>query len=134
MKNGNIPTSTMIQMLMKHCKDDIPWTASAPEVQHSAEVPGGWVAMTATSHGNSCVSIMDSAEKTSFSTIPYREDWTIHRKGEKPVPEAPQFIGGFTRDPGGWSGLDDVMTLIEDLPEGEHRIYVKSKTIRWSER
>ncbi len=131
-RNGKISTSTMIRLLMKHAKDEVPWTASAPAVQHSSECPGGWLAMEAKVHGNSIVTIIDSVERTTFSAIPWREDWTILRKGEKPVPEGPQFIGKFTRDPGGWSGLDDVMTLIEDLPDGEHRVYVKSKTIRWS--
>jgi hypothetical protein len=131
-KNGKISTSIMIRLLIKHAKDKVPWTASAPEVEDSAECPGGWIAMVAESYGNSNVTILDSAEKDELNNVPWRKDWTIHRKGERPVSDAPQFIGSFIRDPGGWSGLDDVMTLIEDLPEGSHRVYVKSKTIRWT--
>jgi hypothetical protein len=131
-KNGKISTSIMIRLLMKHAKDDVPWTASAPEVEASDKVPGGWVAMEAKAHNFSCVLIIDSAEQTEFNVVPWREDWTINRKGERPVSDAPQFIGEFTRDPGGWMGLEYVENKLECLPEGSHRVYVKSKIIRWT--
>jgi hypothetical protein len=131
-KNGKISTSTMIRLLMKHANDEVSWTASAPAVQHSSECPGGWLAMVAESHGNSCVTILDSDEKAELNVVPWREDWTIHRKGEKPVPENPQFIGEFTRDPGGWMGLEYVENKLECLPEGSHRVYVKSQIINWT--
>ncbi len=89
MKNGQVPTSNMIGLLMKHADDTIPWTASAPERD-------GWIEMTAKAY-HKTVTITGFGGQKLF-VIPKRNDWTIHHPIAQPKVQK-DFIGMYSPTP-----------------------------------
>lgn len=120
MKNGKISTSDMIRLLMKHAKDAVPWTATAPETPESED---GWTFMKARVNCFASGVIIQLEKGGSMSTIPWREDWTIHQ-----IPNNLQCIGEFVMDGPSTQGMNSVLAELVDLPKGTHRIYVESKS------
>ena len=119
MKNGKISTSTMIRLLMKHAKDAVPWTATAPETPESED---GWTFMKARVDCFASGVIIQLENGGSISTIPWREDWTIHQ-----IPNNLQCIGEFKQYGHYTDGLLALTSDLKDLPKGTFRVYVESK-------
>jgi hypothetical protein len=118
MKNGKISTSDMIRLLMKHAKDAVPWTATAPDTPESGS---GWMAMTANvNHDNSGVFI--SSYTANLTTVPWREDWTIYRAKSNL-----RLIGEFKKHISHTEGLVTITDDLIELPKGTYRVYVESK-------
>ena len=114
MKNGKISTSDMIRLLMKHAKDAVPWTASAP-------YGSNWKHMTAqVEHGSLGIRVFCGMDP--LTTIPWREDWTIHQ-----IPNNLQCIGEFKQYGHYTDGLLALTSDLKDLPKGTFRVYVESK-------